>query len=399
MYGDVKFEPLLTRSQGRKLRRLLETAVANVQMYRQLYGSLNLTGGNLAAMSLLRSLPVVRKSDLLAFRPEERIDRRYRISRLCRESTTGSTGQPFSMYVDRRYRLSRNMRFLRALCHVGYRPWHRLLLLTDRYGGFSRRHGWYYQSVEAHTPALLEAYRQARPDVLYGFATPLRLLAEALGDRDRRARGPRLVISTAEMLDPDTRGNLESAFGCGVADFYGMTEMGLVAWKRPGDQAYTMAEDSVLTEFLADDACRGRFRLVVTNLDLAASPIIRFDTGDLAEVEFIDGRPAVVRFEGRQIDALACPDGSSMSPYRLTDALRDVPGLRRFQVTQHAPRCFAVDAVVDAALRDEAAGRIRSIFAGLFGPGIELDLQYRDRLVDAGNEKFRPVLSRVQQSL
>ena len=395
MTGHSQVRFALNRLQQFKLRRLLLDAASNVPLYQALYEPLGLSNRELADPGVLCQLPILTKSMLLATGDEKRVNRRFKKESLIRESTTGSTGQPFSVLYDRRYLVLRNLRFLRGLLSVGFRPWHRMLLLTDRHPGFSRRTGWYYQSVERPTTEIVEAYRRVRPEVLYGFTTPLRLLAESLSRNSGYQSGPRLVVSTAEMLDAATRQTLEKTFGCPVADFYGMTEMGLVAWQRAGEASYTMAHSSVLTELLPDQDCPGRYRMLMTNLDLRATPIIRFDCGDLAFAEMANGRPVIRAFEGRQIDAIARRDGTTLSPYVVTDALRDVPGLRRFKVTQCELTRFEIAGEIAPSLRDEATRSITAVFEHMLGTGLELEFSFTDNLVPDSATKFRPVESRL----
>lgn len=386
----------LSSTQQRKLRRLLAEAVSHVPFYRRSWKGLGLSSGELADPAVLARLPVLTKAELAGIPARERASRRFDLGRLAEESTTGSTGQPFSLYVDAAYRRRRNARFLRALLSSGYRPWQRLMLLTDRHAGSGLRRGrLHYVSVEQPTDAIAEAYARIRPAVLYGFATPLRLLAEHLRAAGTDYPRPRLVISTAEVLDPATRRALAGAFSCPVADFYGMTEMGLVAWKRPGSAGYLMSHNAVVTEFVPAESCPGRYRMLMTNLDLLASPLIRFDSGDLAVLEEIDGKPTVTAFEGRRIDTVVCRDGSELSPYRITDALRDVAGLRRFRVTQRRTTDFAVDVEAEPAARETIARQIATIFDNLLGEGLQLEFTYSDRLVAEGARKFRPVTSEV----
>jgi phenylacetate-CoA ligase len=395
---DLPVVPALNGAQRRKLRRLLVDAFRNVPMYRTLYGSLGLTESDFADPRILTRLPILSKAQLVATSLTDRTDRRFEVSRLTAESTTGSTGQPFTLYLDSRYRRRRNLRFLHGLMSAGYRPWHRMLLLTDRHAGLTRKHNRYYQSVEQPAGEILDAYLKIRPQVLYGFATPLRMLAENLVRSGQEHPRPRLVVSTAEMLDPATRRTLASAFSCPVYDFYGMTEMGLVAWQRRAVDGYITSRNAVVTELLPRDSCDGRYRMVMTNLDLRASPIIRFDSGDLAFADDIDGELRVMAFEGRSIDTIIRRDGGELSPYRITDALRDIPGVRRFKVTQRRMNGLTVDLEVDSRLRKQAVDRIRSILDELLGGGVDLSFGFTDKLVPDGAPKFRPIESLVPRT-
>jgi len=381
------------RSQRRKLRQLIENAKSNVPLYKRLYADVSLSDQALSVPQMLERLPIITKSDLTSAPLDQRTNRRFDPKTLSVESTTGSTGQPFALRVDQSYIQKRNLRFLKGLLAAGYRPWQRLMLLTDRYADSTRaklnRH---YVSIEQSTSKILDAYQYIRPQVLYGFLTPLRLLAESLPSNSHR---PKLIVSTAEMLDPRSRQQLETAFGCRVSDFYGLTEMGLVAHQGSKNAAYIMSSNSILTELIPDPNGSDRFRMIMTNLELHSSPVIRFESGDLAHVKTVDGRPAVVAIEGRCIDTIVRRDGSELSPYRITDALRDVAGLKRFKVTQRSVGEFHIELEVAAEARAKSEQNVRAILERLLGPDLNIAVYFRRKLIPDGARKFRPVESHV----
>lgn len=395
-------EPLLAsaphRRQERKFLHLLDDAVSNVPMYSRLYADVDFPIRRAALPQMLARLPIISKTDLLSTPLEDRLNRRFDPGALFEESTTGSTGQPFSLCVEKSYKTRRNLRFLRSLLAVGYRPWHRLMLLTDRYDESRRIVNRYYEPVAQSTSAILEAYRRIQPQVLYGCLTPLRLLAERLAAGSPGTHKPRLVISTAEFLDRHTKEFLEGTFGCPASDFYGLTEMGLVAWQQPRAGRYIMSANSVLTELVPDSGGEDRYRMIMTNLDLHASPMIRFDSGDLATVHWVEGKPQIVAFEGRHIDTIIGRDGSEISPYKITLALQHVTGLRRFKVTQRSVTDILVELEVDDSQQSHAEQRTRAIFEELLGSGLNIDLQFRRDLVPDGARKFRSVESHVSRS-
>lgn len=365
-------------------------------MYERLYADIDRPGHERTASEILAELPILSKSDFLETSLEDRIDRRFERDKLVAETTTGSTAQPLTICVDRSYTRRRNLRFLRGLLSAGYRPWQRLMLLTDRHAETTRsqlnRH---YVSIEQPTSSILAAYQQIRPRVLYGLLTPLRLLAKNLPLESPR---PKLVISTAEMLDPRSRNELETAFDCPVSDFYGMTEMGLVAWQRPGYKGYIMSSNSVLTELVPDSGSQDRYRMIMTNLDLHASPMIRFDSGDLATVRWVDGQPHIMAFEGRRIDTIIGRDGSEISPYELTLALQNVPGLKRFKITQRSVADILLEFEADVDQQHQVAQSASAVFEELLGTDLKIDVQFRRDLVPEGSRKFRSVESLVGRS-
>lgn len=388
----------LTNVQRAKLRRLLTDAITNVPFYRYLYGDIGLGSKNLADPEVLQHLPILTKDDLRAASLDSRRNERFSTADLAIESTTGSTGQPFSLYLDNDYKRRRNLRFLRALLGAGYRPWHRLMLLTDRYSApvtqLGRRS---YVSVEQPLETMLEAYRRMKPQFLYGFTTPLRMLADRLEASDRVRSRPQAVVSTAEMLDTATAASLEAAFGCPVHDFYGLTEMGLVAWKCAGTAHYNLFPKSVLTEFLPSAGGNGSQRMIMTNLDLRAAPIIRFDSGDLASLEQVDGLRRITHLDGRQIDTIVLSDGTELSPYRVTDALRNVCGLRRFRIVQRAVGRFSAELELDSDDCENATQNVARTLHTLLGPDAQIDLIEKPKVLADGTRKFRPVESQVSR--
>ncbi len=364
-------------------------------MYARLYADIDLASRKSTASEILTDLPILSKSDLLNTPLEDRLNKRFARSTLLEESTTGSTGQPFSLCVEQSYKTRRNLRFLRSLVAVGYRPWHRLMLLTDRYDEPRQTVNRYYEPVDRSTSAILEAYRRIQPQVLYGCLTPLRLLVERLKDEPPGWHQPRLVISTAELLDRHTKEILEGTYGCPVSDFYGLTEMGLVAWQHPRTERYIMSSNSVLTELIRDSCGHDRYRMIMTNLDLHASPMIRFDSGDLATVRWVEGKPEVLAFEGRRIDTIIGRDGSEISPYKITLALQHVSGLKRFKVTQRSVTDILLEFEAEADQQSQVAQSARAIIVELLGTRLNIDIQFRRNLVPEGSRKFRSVESHV----
>src|SRR5690606_16197593 len=112
--------------QRARLRRLLVDAWRNVPMYRSLYQASGLTEQELSGPDVRARLPILTKAGLLATPLDNRVNRRFDVSRLTSESTTGWTGQRFSRYLDTRYRVLRNLRFFYGLLPAGYHPCDRM---------------------------------------------------------------------------------------------------------------------------------------------------------------------------------------------------------------------------------------------------------------------------------
>jgi phenylacetate-CoA ligase len=106
---------------------------------------------------------------------------------------------------------------------------------------------------------------------------------------DLSASSVRVLIVAGEAGGsiPSTRQRIEEGWGARVIDHHGLTEVGPISfecWEAPGSLHLNEAE--YICEVLEPDSDRpvgdgGRGELVVTNLGRAASPLIRYRTGDV----------------------------------------------------------------------------------------------------------------------
>jgi phenylacetate-CoA ligase len=376
----------------RTLQHLVQETARHVPFYRSHWTSGGVDVGQLSLPRDFASLPVVRKSDLLAAGVQARLDDRRRAAELVVDATSGSSGQPFEILVDRSAMRSRRLRFLRALLGAGYRPGERLMLVASRHATplGARLLGWTYASLKQGEDALAAEYLRARPAVLYGPLSSLLALADRLTTGHRDHPRPRLVVTTAEELTAAQRRTLDRAFGARIADFYGMTELGLVAWRSGEHGPYRLPAASLLLEYLpcaADDALE---RLVVTDLSGGAMPLIRYETGDLVRRDrTLPGAP-IVRIAGREIDCLRLPGGGRVSPYRITTSLEVLEGVDQYEVVQHRDlsvevfiRTFAADA---APIFERARPAVNHVCDGA------LSLEVKPMAAPEGTgRKLRPV--------
>lgn len=338
----------------RTLERLVTDTARHVPFYRSHWASAGVDVGRLSLPRDFASLPIVRKSDLLAAGVEARLDDRRRRAELISDTTSGSSGQPFEVLIDLSAMRRRRLRFLRALVGAGYRPGERLMLVASRHTTSigARLLGWRYASLKQGEDALAAQYARARPAVLYGPLSSLLALADRLTTQQRGRHRPRLVVTTAEELTAAQRRTLDRAFGARIADFYGMTEVGLVGWRSGEEGPYRLPAPNLLLEFLpcaADDALE---RLVVTDLSGGAMPLVRYETGDLVRRDrSLPGAP-IVRIAGREIDCLRLPGGGRVSPYRITTSLEVLEGVDQYQVVQN--RDLSVEVFIRTVAADSA---------------------------------------------
>lgn len=183
-------------------------------------------------------------------------------------------------------------------------------------------------------------FMTARPQRLSGYPTAL-LLAARLWNNPPQVSSVRCFGEN--LLDGD-RAALESIFGPKVWNSWSAVETGPIAHTCPDDrsQLHVHAPNVILEVVDANGkACEPGVAgsVLVTALHQWGTPVIRYRIGDWVTLGLCEcGRsfPTLARIEGRAIAQIRRKDGSYLISPRLIDLLGSVPGLRRFQLLQHA---------------------------------------------------------------
>jgi phenylacetate-CoA ligase len=155
------------------------------------------------------------------------------------------------------------------------------------------------------------------------------------------------------------------------------------------------ARSSLILEFFPIAGEPAVERLVVTDLAERTSPWIRYNTGDLVRRDpQLAGRP-IVEFAGRSMDCIVLPDGSLVSPYRIDVLLEQVPGLRAFEVLQHADLTLDVTLDMTPGSGAEACSTVRRGLESILGTTAAIRMRTGTIHRDPAGTKFRPIRSSV----
>jgi phenylacetate-coenzyme A ligase PaaK-like adenylate-forming protein len=122
---------------------------------------------------------------------------------------------------------------------------------------------------------------------------------------------------------------LEAAEHSRVADFYCVSELGLVAYSRPGISGFQVLTKDFHLELLRTPGTALE-RLVVTDLGGGALPLIRFDTQDLVRRDTARPGAPIVAIGRGAVDGLEAAQGECLTPYEVERALAraERPGKR-----------------------------------------------------------------------
>jgi phenylacetate-CoA ligase len=384
-----------------QLASILERAGTEVPYYRDLFRQVRFDPSKLARdLAYLQDLPYLTK-EIIREQGARLIAERFDRAGLHVRKTGGSTGPGTQIYysqdaLDWTAAVNRI-----SLEWAGKRPHMREMHLASR---FPEPFPWRDRVKERiktvvlnrvnlftdhlDAPALQDAWRrirrvrpyliQAHPSTLYALATHLR-------DSRIDARGAiRVFESTGEVLDAKKRDMIETVFGCRAIDRYGNAEFGVLAYERLHDRDHRLAVLDCLA--WPEVATReGRRELVFTGLRNDAMPLVRYRTGDLAELETGTDGFYLRSIVGRVHDLVRIGQHQYPTHY-LQDVLDRLGGIDEFQIVQRADTPLLRLVMRDAQQRWAVTQRIKK----WWGDDVELEFTDFGGLVRQGwRSKFR----------
>src|SRR5262245_16796160 len=378
--------------QEGRLRKLLFHAYRNVPLYRMLYDEAGFRPEEFRSLEDLKKIPILQKQHLKAARPEEVVARGIDPRRCEMIPTSGSTGMPLQIYLGPSEQRWQRAVAWRILFEHGFRWLDRTLEIRVTMGRrfFVQRLGvapkeW----VSLLDPPESWARRLAetRQEVVIAGAGTLQALAEAVEGLGLEPPRPRIVISDSETLTPATRRLVRRALGTDPIDVFGLVELSNFAWECEQRRGFHISADSHIVEVDAPSGAPGP--VIATALGMRTMPIIRYDTGDLAEVESrpcLCGRslPLLGRIYGRAADSVVLPGGNRLFWPFFYEVLGGYHELRQWRILQEDTRCLRLQVVlpgdnvgllvrVEADLRralpDEVGLRIERVATIPLAPG------------------------------
>ena len=216
----------------------------------------------------------------------------------------------------------------------------------------------------------------------YGYSSMLAAFAQYVEEHglDGSSCGVKAIVSTSEVMTEVHRNLLQRVFKATIRDEYGCGEFGPIAYECEAGLLH-VASNNVVVEVITDDGRAARVgesgRLIVTDLNNLAMPLIRFNVGDFAELggNCTCGRTGktLVKIWGREYDFLELPDGRKYHGEFLMYLFEDLStaGVRinQFQVIQDRDLSVSIR-IVGSGVPSEIAARAVEAEARRRLPGV-----------------------------
>ena len=337
-----------------KLNLLLEYAYANVPYYKDILNNIGIGNKGVKNLEELKMLPIIKKDDLRnnysLFIPENEVN--YTIG-----STSGSTGEPLI------YRKSNNSKVIEMALvlqfekNMGIEIGDSKLLIwggiemnpykkTKRYiKNYIYNYDYYinYNINNDNISKLVDKLYKKHYAYYRSYPSTMALVANEITNRKEEFHNrPNAISVSVETLMKSDRDIIEKVFGKTLYDQYGCGEVNSVAFECSEHQGLHHAFEHSIIEVLDDnnnDSKSGR--LIITNLDNYAMPLIRYENGDiitLAEQKCPCGRESILisNIEGRIFDRIVGINGNIVHGGFFDDLiLKSNTNINKWQIVQN----------------------------------------------------------------
>lgn len=345
----------IVKLQEKKLKKLLHEVYRNVPYYRELFDGLGIKPEDVCSLADLSRLPLLTKQ-IIRNSGKSMINSSYSAAYLVQNSTSGSTGEVTRFFSDRKsypFYLALHMRqhdwmnidyFVRQIWIWGASFSAPTKKKPGILAGLKRKRtiSSYHLSAE-DTENIIGQINSYKPHLIGAYPSHLCQIANTASTG--LMHFPKAISLSGEMTYPEQLQLIKDYFKAEVFNYYGARDGSLIAQECDKHSGLHIFAENVIVEILDENdepVTEGTGRVVLTLLHNYAMPLIRYEIGDLAEIDkqFWEpcscGRtlPRLKRIIGRTLDIVEFPNGNRVGGTFWTHLLRSDRGVTNFNVQQ-----------------------------------------------------------------
>lgn len=409
--------------QNEKLRRMLRHCYRNVPHYRAQMQALHIRPEDIQDQSDLRKLPLLSKREVKQHLYFDLMSDNHENSQIRKITTSGSSGQPTTVYVDHDQLEFQWAAALRTAESAGYKfggpmieLWPEPFDLTPRQRTFdkidaalaNRTRIPIFELSKERMDDMLETIAQVAPLIIEGYAETLHALAHHIQEHGGPLKKrPRAVLSCEQTLGPEARRTIEQAFGCRVFDRYLSREFGMIAHECEVHEGLHVFAEGNIVEILRDDgepAAPGEEgNVVITGLNNYCMPLIRYQIGDRATAadpaepcSCGRGAPRIKNILGRRACIVVGEGGRSVPGTFFAHYLKDYDyAFERFQVIQTEPSAMTLRIARGGRFSRDILDNALATFRRYLGEGMRIDVELAEASTFDGVDRNNAVSSGV----
>lgn len=264
-----------------------------------------------------------------------------------------------------------------------------------------------YSSLHLTTETVITFYsdiKKRRLPWLHGYPSHIAKFAALALDRGLDPLTEvKWVTTGAENLVGNQISLMEKMFpNAIIRQHYGLME-GVANISQDKEGRWYIDKDFAFVEFIPIDDKENnkegdviRCRIIGTGFSNPAFPLIRYDTGDIAEVKWNKvGEPEVLKIEGRSSNIIKGPDGFEINEARLSIVLHDFNNIVEAQFVQHSLADVDLLVVKNSKYSDRDEKRLKKNISENFSDKMNVRIIYVEQIERTNSGKLKLVKSEI----
>lgn len=400
-YKDIKryMEDNAHNQNEQQLQELLAHAKKTTKFYK-----------NVDIRKGIKAFKVIDKNDIRN-KFEDMLSSEYQDEKLFEMSTSGSTGTPFIVKQD----VGKKNRVRAEIIYFGEKAGYRI---GDRYiytriwtdGNKKSRFEVMKQNLipfdildlgEDNIDRLrILLKKDKKIKYVLGYANTLDVLSKRM-EKEKDTSDMfnlKIIISGAERLKKTTKERLKRIIGCNVVSRYSNQENGILAQQCIDKDEFHLNTSSYYFEFLKMDrdepANVGELaRIVITDLYNKAMPIIRYDTGDICELQETiqcQWKTKVIKdVMGRKVDMIYDTQGNPISGH-WSSVLWEFDKLKQHQLIQEKEKEYILKVKGEEGIYKNE--ELEEVLQKMLGKDARIEIKYVDEIPNLSSGKFKETI-------
>lgn len=215
------------------------------------------------------------------------------------------------------------------------------------------------------------------------------------------------IFPTAETITEEMRDSIEKFFKSRMYNQYASSEGAPFIFECENGNLHLELQSGVFEVLDENDKPTRSGRLVVTSFTTKGTPLIRYDIGDSICLETDDKKcncgnnnPLVKEILGRVDDYVYSPENGKINLGNVSNTLKDIKGIKRFQVLQN--KIDEVELLIETdkeVYNDSIENKFINNWRDRLGQQMKIQIRYVDNIDVEGSGKYRIVKNNIKHLL
>ena len=333
-----RYEPYLKliEQQEKHLTKLISYVYKFVPYYKTLFDNHKINPSEIKTIKDLERIPILTReiiqNNIDKFKPKRGF---IKFIDYFEYPTGGTTGTPLMYKISRMDRIMAASLLYRGWSNAGYELGDKMVFLSGSSLSMNSKNKLWLKTQEffRNTKKLsafdldkesmakyCEIINDFRPKFIRGYPSAIYFFSKYIEEFKIEIWSPKAILTTSEVLHPEMREQIEKTFNCRVFDAYGLNDGGVSAFECDQHNGLHIDGERGILQVVDDNGKNidnGMGSIIATDLYNYVFPFIRYDTGDIGEIEQKScscklNTPRLIKIIGRSVDVLVTPEGKSV---------------------------------------------------------------------------------------